>query len=737
MPSDSRTVEAAENPPRHHPAGPGTAGDTRPAPAGGTGPAPTDPVLREERDHLRRSREFLRLMRENVLGLKAMAGDRVSEEYLKADLYRRAEALKDIPDAPLFFGRLDYAAAVMPAKEAARGTGGEPAAGGSGGDEGAQRFHIGRRHVHDTDGHPVVIDWRAPVSRPFYRASQADPMGLGLRRRFGYSGGELTAYEDEAFTPGGAAAADGDAPVSQIMLAEIERPRSGPMRDIVATIQPDQDDIVRTEADVSVCVQGAPGTGKTAVGLHRVAYLLYAHASRMLRGGVLVIGPNRAFLSYIRNVLPALGEVDVTQVTVTDLVATVRVRATDPEHTARIKGDARMAEVLRRALWAGLTGPAEGLLLPRGSRRWRVPGYEIDELIGELRERGVRYGAGRDMLGHRIAHVILTRMEASGEACDDRTHDAVRRTRQVRAAVDAAWPAADAVRLVLRLLSDPDLLARAAEGILTGEEQQAILWRTPPRGPGSARWSAADAVLVDEARDLIERTPSLAHVVVDEAQDLSPMECRAVGRRCATGSATVLGDLAQATTAAAVGGWPQLLGHLGKPQAQLKVLEVGYRVPRQILDFASLLLPLIAPGLSPARSLRADAGAAEIVEVPGGALAGALAAACGQALELPGSAAVIAADQQVAGLSAMLARAGIGHETLDGAGTGSRLTLVPVTLAKGLEFDHVIVAEPAQIAAAHSRGLHHLYVALTRAVSRLTVLHSEPLPGPLASALPG
>jgi DNA helicase IV len=223
---------------------------------------------------------------------------------------------------------------------------------------------------------------------------------------------------------------------------------------------------------------------------------------------------------------------------------------------------------------------------------------------------------------------------------------------------------------------------------------------------------------------------------VDEAQDLSPMECRAVGRRCATGSATVLGDLAQATTAAAVGGWPQLLGHLGKPQAQLKVLEVGYRVPRQILDFASRLLPLIAPGLAPARSLRADAGAAEIVSVPDGALAGALAAACSQALELPGSAAVIAADGHVAALSAMLARAGVGHETLDGAGTGSRLTLVPVTLAKGLEFDHVIVAEPAQIAAAHSRGLHHLYVALTRAVSRLTVLHSEPLPGPLASGLP-
>ena len=381
------------------------------------------------------------------------------------------------------------------------------------------------------------------------------------------------------------------------------------MRDIVATIQPDQDDIVRASADETVCVQGAPGTGKTAVGLHRVAYLLYAYANRMKRGGVLVIGPNRAFLSYIGDVLPALGEVDVIQVTIPDLVATVHVRATDTEPAAQVKGDARMAEVLRRALWAGLTEPAEALMLTRGSRRWRVPGHEIADLMAELRDRGVRYGAGRTMLGHRIAHVVLTRMEAAGEASDDRTHESVRRTREVRAVVDAVWPAADPVRLVLRLLSDPALLARAADGLLDPSEQAAIGWDTAPRGPGSARWSAADAVLVDEARDLIERIPSLAHVVVDEAQDLSAMECRAVGRRCATGSATVLGDLAQATAPAAVADWPQLLAHLGKPDAGLQLLDTGYRVPRQILDYASMLLPALAPGLAPARSFRQDPGA--------------------------------------------------------------------------------------------------------------------------------
>ena len=715
---------------------------SEPARTGHPGPATDDdedPVLISERDHLRSSREYLRLMRDNVLSLRALGGDPVSEEYLKADLYRRAEALVDLPDTPLFFGRLDYAAA--------GGRPGDVAAGGaqratSRAEPGefrpegvaGEEFHIGRRHVHDPDGRPVVIDWRAPVSRPFYRASPADPMGLELRRRFGFSGGELTAYEDEEL--GGPAAdrvpASGLA-ASRIMIEEIERPRSGPMRDIVATIAPDQDDIVRAGSDQTVCVQGAPGTGKTAVGLHRVAYLLYAYKERMSRGGVLVVGPNRAFLAYIRNVLPALGEVDVTQLSVTDLLATVPVRAVDADRAATIKGDARMAEVLRRALWQQVAEPSESIMVVRGSRRWRVPADELAELVDELRRRGVRYGTGREMFSHRIAHVILTRMEAAGETCDDRTHESVRRCAPVRGAVDAVWPKADPVRLVLRLLSDPQLLAIAGDGLLDAAEQAAITWAAPPRGPGSARWSAADAVLIDEAADLIERTPSLAHVVVDEAQDLSPMECRAIGRRCATGSATVLGDIAQGTTPWATPSWAQLLSHLGKEDAGLRILDTGYRVPRQILDFASLLLGHIAPGLTPARSVRQDAGSLAITAASATTLPGLLTQACADALRRPGSAAVIAADDQVASLSRILDRAGVAHAVLNGDTESQQLTVVPVTLAKGLEFDHVIVVEPARIATGEARGLHRLYVALTRAVSRLTVLHADPLPAALTS----
>ena len=692
--------------------------------------AGADQVLAAERDHLASSREFLRLMREDVLSLPALAGDQVSQEYLKADLYRRAQSLRDLPDTPLFFGRLDYAPGQAgPGTESEqRGDAGQAA------HPPGERFHIGRRHVHDPQGHPVVIDWRAPVSRPFYRASQADPMGLTRRRRFGFSGGELTAFEDEVFSAApvrvmdSGQSAPGQVRVSRIMIEEIERPRSGAMRDIVATIQPEQDDIVRANAAESVCVQGAPGTGKTAVGLHRVAYLLYAYRERMSRGGVLVLGPNRAFLTYIRNVLPALGEYDAEQTSVTDMISAVPVRGTDSEEAARLKGDARMAEVLRAALWDRIGEPAEPIILSRGARRWRVPADRIAELVAELRERGVRYGTGRDMLSHRIAHVILSQMEVAGETCDDRTHEAVRRTSQVRAAVTSIWPKADPLRVVFALLSDAGVLSRAADGLLSPAEQASIAWQRPPRGPAAARWSAADAVLIDEVSDLIERTPSLAHIVVDEAQDLSAMACRAIGRRCTTGSVTVLGDIAQGTTAWATPSWERLLAHLGKPQATLEILTIGYRVPRQILEFASWLLGQIAPDLAPAVSVRQDPGALVITEVPVTGLAAALSRACADALTRPGSIAVITADGAAPDVAAMLTRSGLPHVILDGDSGDTQLVVVPVSLAKGLEFDHVIVVEPSRIAAAEARGMQRLYVALTRAVSRLTVLHTEPLP---------
>ncbi|MFI8084275.1 HelD family protein [Kitasatospora sp. NPDC086009] len=675
---------------------------------------PTTDPLQRERDHLAASRAALRAMREDVesLDISDVTGTWVTAVVLQNQIEARIAALADLSHTPLFFGRLDYLHAIS--EDLSEGSGGE-------------NFYIGRRHVHDHDGDPMVIDWRAPVSQPFYRASRTAPMDVERRRRFGYTGGELTAYEDEHLTD----PAETDTS-SALLAAEIEKPRVGPMRDIVATIQPEQDEIVRADITGTVCVQGAPGTGKTAVGLHRVAYLLYAHRERLARTGTLVIGPNNAFLSYIEQVLPALGELEVAQATVQQLVAHVEVRGEDTAEAARLKGDARMAEVLRRAVRSGISAPTEPCVVVRGSRRWRVPVYELTEILEELTARDIRYGAAREALPQRIAHAVLLKMEQGGEAPDDRVQDAVARNAAVKATVKECWPPVDPARLVHRLLSDPEFLARCAEGVLTPEEQRTVLWSKPGRSVRTARWTPADAVLVDEATDLVQRTPSLGHVVLDEAQDLSPMQYRAVGRRCTTGSATVLGDLAQGTTPWATASWPDALHHLGKPAAHIEELTKGFRVPEEVIAYASRLLPAIAPGLAPATSVRAAPGSLTVTRVPDDGLEKAVVEACHRALEHEGSTGLIAADARVPMLAAALTAAGLPFLS-PGAETSAeaRLTLVPASLAKGLEYDYVVLDEPAAVVAGEPderTGLRRLYVALTRAVSGLAVLHAEPLP---------
>ncbi|MFC4471868.1 HelD family protein [Streptomyces xiangluensis] len=700
---------------------------------------PHDPLSRE-RAHLAGSRAALRSMREDVesLDIRDVTANWVNAEALTHQIDERIRSLADLAHTPLFFGRLDYLhePGAEQAEEAEESKGREaPSLQGRRWETGG-RFYIGRRHVHDADGDPMVIDWRAPVSQPFYRASKKDPMDIALRRRFGYTGGDLTAYEDEhlsdptAVTFSGSA---GGAVTSKLLQQEIERPRVGPMRDIVATIQPEQDEIVRSGLGGTVCVQGGPGTGKTAVGLHRVAYLLYAHRERLARTGTLVIGPNRSFLHYIEQVLPALGELEVKQSTVDDLVAHVEVRGTDDAPTALVKGDARMAEVLRRAVRSHVTMPTEPVVVVRGSRRWRVPAYELEEIVQELLDRDIRYGAAREALPQRIAHAVLVQMERSGEAPDDRVQDAVARNSAVKAAVKAIWPPVDPARLVLRLLSDAGFLAVHADGVLTEDEQKTILWARPVRSPKSAKWSAADAVLIDEATDLVQRTHSLGHVVLDEAQDLSPMQYRAVGRRCTTGSATVLGDLAQGTTPWATRSWDEALAHLGKQQAVVEELTAGFRVPTDVITYASRLLPHIAPGLTPVTSVRENPGFFEVRTTAGDTE---VVDACEELLHQEGSVGLIAADARIPALAEALTAVGItylgpGEETT----YETRLTLVPASLAKGLEYDYVVLDEPRAIVDAEPderTGLRRLYVTLTRAVSGLIVTHSAPLPPQLA-----
>ncbi|WP_443044943.1 HelD family protein [Streptomyces sp. NBC_00343] len=691
-------------------------------PSGGTPlSTPTDDPLSRERSHLASSRSALRAMREDVesLDIKDVTANWVNAEVLSRQIDDRIKALADLSDTPLFFGRLNYLHS--PGADQAEGAEGE-------------QFYIGRRHVHDADGDPMVIDWRAPVSQPFYRASKKDPLDISLRRRFGYTGGDLTAYEDEHLMDPAEAAA-----TSKLLQQEIERPRVGPMRDIVATIQPEQDEIVRSGLGGTVCVQGGPGTGKTAVGLHRVAYLLYAHRERLARTGTLVIGPNKSFLHYIEQVLPALGELTVRQGTVDDLVAHVEVRGTDEAPAAVIKGDARMAEVLRRAIYSHVTIPTEPVMVVRGSRRWRVPAYELEAIVRELLDRDIRYGAAREALPQRIAHVVLVQMERSGEAPDDRVQDAVARNTAVKAAVKTMWPPVEPAKLVLRLLTDADFLAAHADGILDEDEQKTILWALPGSGKRAvrsvkaAKWSAADAVLIDEATDLVQRTHSLGHVVLDEAQDLSPMQYRAVGRRCTTGSATVLGDLAQGTTPWATRSWDEALAHLGKSDGVIEELTAGFRVPTDVITYASRLLPHIAPGLTPVASVRENPGFFDLRETTATAE---VVAACEELLRNEGSTGLIAADARIPELAEALTAAGIGYiDPGEETTVDTRLTLVPASLAKGLEYDYVVLDEPQAVVDGEPderTGLRRLYVSLTRAVSGLIVTHAAPLPPQLA-----
>ncbi|MGW0736694.1 HelD family protein [Streptomyces sp. NPDC002851] len=735
-------------------------------------PVLRDEVLRDERlrDELAQERAFHDTCRaaldamvegaaEQVIVGEDVSASGADAEDLGYRLRSRAKEMRELPPGPLFFGRLDF---------------GEGA--GASREHRGQRYHIGRLRITERpSAPPLVVDWRAPVSRAFYQATPRDPQGVAVRRRFGWAPGstgesaDLTGLEDErlgvdgevgpetragAGTGAGSAAGAG-AGAGGILAGEIERPRVGPMRDIAATIQPDQDDLVRAEPTASLCVQGAPGTGKTAVGLHRAAYLLYTFPQRIQRGGLLILGPNRTFLTYISEVLPALGESGVRQSTLLDTIARQPVRATDDPAAAVVKHDPRMAEILKRALYArvalpGATpweaasgtvshggashgvashgGVSNSLAIRDGSYRWRVDGADVERIVEDVREEAPPYAIGRERVRTRVLRLVQEQAERRAGPRNNTWLQKISRARPLTALLDTVWPKTTPEEVLAGLFSDPDAFAAAADGLLQPAERAAILWAEPPRSPRSARWSAADLVLLDELAGLIERPEGYGHIVVDEAQDLSPMECRAIARRADFGSLTVLGDLAQGTTPWAARDWPALLRHLGRPEAAVTQLTTGFRVPAAVVSLANRVLDALDVAVPPARSLRTRTeGELTVREVtePVAAVVDAVRAALGR----EGSIGVIAPDAGPVGADA--ARAALDAAGIAAAGPddlGARVTVLPASVAKGLEYDHVVAVEPAAIAEAERRGLERLYVVLTRAVSRLDVIHSRPLP---------
>jgi DNA helicase IV len=644
------------------------------------------PELAEEQAYVDHAYACLDTMRSTIERAADATDNEVAAEAMQAWARRRIRTFQDA-ERGLCFGRLTL-------------------------DGGLRPLYVGRRWVHDDRHEMLVVNWQAPASRPFYTATPADPHGVTQRRRFRTEGRRITDISDEALDGSGVEGAS----VSDFLLEELERRREGRMRDIVATIQSDQYRLITAEPNGALVVQGGPGTGKTAVGLHRASWLLYTHREQLRR--VLVVGPNPTFMDYVSHVLPALGEDAVEQRAVSELLDGIEVSREEAKDVARLKADPRLAEVVQRAIELSVHPAPEELVLYVDGLFVSVREREVAELLDEAIAPGVPLMLARD----RFRMAVLRRFyERYGELLGPqafRSFDEVERDLRKNGFLTKyldrvlALPKPD--KLVARLLMSPAALAEAAADVLDAGEQRLLL-RDRPKRSSELRWSEHDLPLVDVARTLIDGPPrAFGHVIVDEAQDLSPMQLLAVSRRAVDGSLTILGDVAQATGPVVYRRWQELEPFLpDEAEVTIEELRHAYRVPGEIMEFALPLLDLIAPDVEPPLSYRQGGAPPKLVRVGEAEL---LDAALLEAAEHDGLVAVIA-PRSLAG--------GAHGETFD---ESSAPVLTP-RQAKGLEFDHVVVVEPALIVdEGGESGLRELYVALTRPTKTLAVVHALPLP---------
>ncbi len=657
--------------------------------------------------------------------------------------------------------------------------------------EDGDRLYIGRVAIADEDNEPLVVDWRAPAAEPFYRATARHPMGLARRRHLLMRGRRVVGLDDELLGDHPEAAVDDRGMVvvgEGALLAALDRSRTGRMGDIVATIQREQDEIIRAPLAGILVVQGGPGTGKTAVALHRAAYLLYTHRFPLERAGVLLVGPNRIFLRYIEQVLPALGEHSVALATPATLVGTA-ARATDTPVVARLKGDPRMAGVIARAVDDRGRGlPREAVVLWNGLRLTLSP--EASWRIAAQAKRRPGTHNGRRATVERLVARHLHRQAREDEDWDA-FEEAMRRERPVLEALERMWPVLTPVQLLHDLFGAPALLRSAAGKALSDDELRAL---HRPRSPrvGDVAWTEPDLPLLDEARvwlgprpprargrrrgdegarsferervmadlpaldpqmrrDVLRhleeaedpagdaeapdpRTRTYGHILADEAQDLSPMQLRMLARRCPGGSMTLVGDLGQASGPWAPASWEEIVAHLPvrRPPAFAE-LSVNYRTPSEVMDLAARVLAAATPGLAPPRSVRSAGLGPLFTRVVAATLPAAVArvAAAERGAVGDGKVAVICPASLRDALRAAL------PEVPDGVGVlDVPVTLLDVDQAKGLEFDSVLLVEPAAIVAEGpgATGRRALYVAMTRTTRRLHIVHAEPLPPELAGA---
>ncbi len=757
-------------------------------------------------EEVAREQEYISMLYGRLDALRERASGRLSKVLRQAGgthqarterdafgaLYSRQLAQFDAAEHGLCFGRLEF-------------TDGE-------------RRYIGRLGIHaETDDYTqLLMDWRADAARPFYLATATSPGEVKVRRHLKTRSRKLVSLDDEVLDLAAADPTRHEGLTGEsALLAAMNASRTGKMADIVETIQVEQDRIIRSSMSGVLVVQGGPGTGKTAVALHRAAYLLYTYRRQLEKRGVLVIGPNATFLRYIGQVLPSLGETSVLLSTIADAYPGITARGTEPPQTAAVKGRLEMARVISAAVRDRQRLPAgdelmiafehEKIRLSRRdaaaardrARRSRLPHNQARQVFA----REVITALTRQVAGTLGANVLGGRNLLSQDDIDDLRRD-LRADPGVRAAIDSLWPALTPEGLLAGLFSSARRLACAAPSL--PEQDRAMLLRG-----ASAGWTPADVPLLDEAAELLgeddrgakaraerrrreqvayaqgvldilsrdgdddpealmgsdlldagelalrqeeeagltaveraaaDRTWAFGHVIVDEAQELSEMAWRMLMRRCPARSMTIVGDVAQTGDLAGLDSWGQALGRYMQDRWQLAPLTINYRTPAEIMAVAADVLRAIDPALELPRSVRESGTVPWRLEAEPGELAGQVAAAAAAMAAATGDGrlAVLVPGSRLGELgdavSAALPGTAVGDNSeLDGpVALESPVVVLSVRQAKGLEFDSVLIADPAQILRESPRGLNDLYVALTRATQRAGVVHAGPVPDVLA-----
>lgn len=584
--------------------------------------------------------------------------------------------------------------------------------------EDGEVFYVGKHAIHTDTADLLVIAWQSEAASSFLLANAQEPHGVTRKRQFDTTRNKVNDFDDTIYADLLArinALQMPEPSFDDALLRDLERDRTGEMQDIVKTIQSAQYDVVRAPLDHLLIVQGGPGTGKTAIALHRVSYLLFNHPE-LRDEDVLVVAPNPTFTRYIKALLPALGDVNVVQTNLMSLGPIPSDRRRETPEVAALKGDVRMSGLIQRALDARIRPPEdETETFPVATRSGTVmidSGYLRDAI--SVARIGGTYMQGRAQIRVALAEELTRRTAGSIQAS----------AQQVDAALDRVWPSLTAASFLRDLFGSRDRLFEAAGADFTAQEAS-ILYRQSSERVSEETWSDADVALLDEAAANISGGPDrYRHVVVDEAQDLSPMQMRSLRRR-SNGSMTVVGDLAQSTGPFARTSWDEIV--LGLQQdlpAIQREFEFGYRVPRQVMELAERLLPIAAPGIASPRVVRDAPTEPQLLEL--------------DVEEHPQAAVSAARDFAGRGLSVGViiprslwhlmtdefARQGVKWNDSGAGSLGQGINLVTASESKGLEFDAVVVTSPQLIVEEDSNGFRLLYIALTRTTRYLTIVHA-------------